>query len=178
MNFIYNHLKPIALLLIFSLFVLIFFEPIALLAQGLGKEYLQSGIQKYNHFDINGAIVDLEKALSEGLKNTNDKIEACKYLAFCYAEKENFRESVIFFKDLLKIKHDFDLGPDPSPTHLKPFEQAKREMKGSKKTWFLIAGIVIATGTILFFLIKKDGPKGDEKLIDPPVMPGSGFMNG
>jgi len=177
-NFIYNHLKPIAVILIFSLFALIFYEPIALLAQDLGKEYLQSGIQKYNQFNINSAMVDLEKALSEGLKNKNEKIEALKYLAFCYAEKENFSESVILFKNILKIKSDFDLGKDPSPTHHKPFEQAKREMKSSKKTWIFITGIVIMAGTVLFFLIKMDGSKGDEKLMDPPVMPGSGFING
>ncbi|MBN1895005.1 hypothetical protein JW906_10940, partial [bacterium] len=75
MNFIYNHLKPISVISIFSLFTFIFFEPLALLAQDLGKEYLKSGIRKYNQFDINGATVDLEKALSDGLKSRNDKIE-------------------------------------------------------------------------------------------------------
>jgi len=148
-------------------------EPIAIFAQDLGNEYLQSGIKKYNKLDINGTIEDLEKALSEGLKRKNDKIEAYKYLAFCYAEKGDLYESVKAFRNLLKIKRDFDLGKDPSPTHFKPFEQAKRDMKGGKKTWLWITGIVVTVGTVLFFLLKKGGQNGDEKLMDPPSMPDS-----
>ena len=113
MNFIYDHFRPVVLILIFSLYILILNEPIAIFSQVFGNEYLQSGIKKYNQFDINGAIEDLEKALSKGLKSKNEKIEAYKYLAFCYAEKDNLNEAVTAFKNLLKIKRDFDFGERP-----------------------------------------------------------------
>lgn len=170
MNFIYDHLRPVVFILIFSLSILILNEPIAIFAQDLGNVYMQSGIKKYNQFDINGAIDDLEKALSEGLKSKNQKIEAYKYMAFCYAEKGDLDESVKAFKNLLKIKRNFDLGEDPSPTHFNPFEQAKRDMKGGRKTWLWITGIVVTVGTILYFFLKPK-PVPEKKLMDPPPMP-------
>jgi len=118
-------MKPVVYLLIASMCILIFHEPVILFAQQSGNYYLLRGMRKYNdEWDIAGAIIDLQRALSTGLSNNQDKIQAYKYLAFCHAENGEKSKAVQDFKNLLLIAPSFRLDADSSPTHLVPFNEA------------------------------------------------------
>ena len=114
-----------AFLLIASMCIFVFQEPIILFSQQSGNFYLQRGVRKYNdEWDITGAIIDLQRALSTGLRNNEDKIQAYKFLAFCHAENGEKEKAVQNFKNLLLISPSFRLSEDPSPTHAVPFHEA------------------------------------------------------
>ena len=119
-----NRVKPVIYLLIVAIFIFVLHEPIKLFAQESGDVYLRRGIQKYEAMDVTGAVSDLQKALSVGLRSDEEKVEAYKYLAFCHAESRQLEQAIQYFINLLQLDSTFRLGTDASPALLRPFTEA------------------------------------------------------
>ena len=119
-----QRMKPLIYILILSLSLFVLSEPIQLFAQEAGEFYLRRGIQKYEELDISGAILDLLRALTLGIKTDEGKIDAYRYLAVCHAESGEKAAAVQYFKNLLEINPSFRLDEDASPLLLRPFNEA------------------------------------------------------
>jgi hypothetical protein len=105
-----------------------------LFAQDEGSVYLTRGIRKYREeWDISGAIDDLQKALSFGLRSEQERIDAYQCLAFCFAENGEKTKSVEAFVQLLELNRDFGLSSDTSPRFMEPFDEAKEVIKEKYK---------------------------------------------
>lgn len=161
--------------------------PVPVFSQEQGLDYLKRAQQKFDDdWDINGAIADVTRALSIGLKTDAQKIQAFQLLGFCYAENGENIKSIEAFKNLLKTNPGYMLNADVSPTYQIPFYTAKQEFyaglsKPKSKNYLLWIGITGAAviSTVVILSLQKDDPGPEEepgngltKLIDPPEMPG------
>jgi len=108
----------------------IFLESLAF-AEESGKELLKSGIDLYKKADFDEAILNLRKALDLGL-NTEEKVEAYKYLAFCYLAKAQMEEVKAELQQLLKLQPDYQLREEVSPKVRDAFEKAKDAFEKAK----------------------------------------------
>ena len=100
-------------------------SPQHLFAQSSANGYLQKGKTHWENFEVEEAIVALERALQMNLPRNMDKIEAHKILAFCWATKRESQKAEAEFKKILQIDSNFTLPDNESPIFLEPFRQAK-----------------------------------------------------
>lgn len=146
--------------------------------------------KKYEDNQFNEAITLLTTCLKKGNLVIADS-GAIKLLAKAYHAK-NLRDSAKeSLKFLLELVPNWE--PDPvvdQPSFRQLAEEARREVaqerqtqqlpslkkpeqkpsRGGSKKWPWIVGGAVATGTIVYFLVIKDGDK-EERLPDPPALP-------
>ena len=93
-----------------------------------GERLLQDGVKTYNELDFENAINRLEESLREELSD-NLKIEAYKYLAFCYIEDNQIDEAKSAFRKLLAVEADFVLGNEFARKYREIFGQVRAEIE-------------------------------------------------
>jgi hypothetical protein len=125
--------KYISFLLILNVLLFNFQLPVNLHGQDSGIFYFKRALEKYNDWDTEGAIFDLKMALQTGL-NKQYQVEAFRILARWYVESNHHDKAVDAFRNLLKIKPDFRLKKDRSPTIKQAFEEAKKFFKSSNNS--------------------------------------------
>jgi len=124
--------EPINYYIFILISFLCFYNIFTLSAQESGISFITKAVEKYRkEWDLDGAIVDLRRALSTGLSKQY-KIQAYRVLAICYAENDEFAKAVNAFGNLLKLDPAFKLDGDASPTIRNPFEVAKNPKKNSR----------------------------------------------
>jgi len=159
-------------------------------AQGNCGTILAQADKKYSDGEFDKAIDLLNACLNKGSVTAADSA-AIILLSKAYFAKNRNDLAEEKLKQLLKLVPNWRPNPINNPPDFQQFaEEAMKEIekerlaqqvqrpktpepkppRGGSKKWLLIGGGAIATGTIVYFLVIKDGGK-EERLPDPPALP-------
>ncbi len=104
------------------------------LAQSSPKDLLRKGVQQCEDAEFENAITSLEQALTRGLSDKEDIIQAYKYIAFSAAALGDEAKAENAYVELLKRYPVFDLLLSDSPRLRKPFDSAREKVEQWRQT--------------------------------------------
>jgi tetratricopeptide (TPR) repeat protein len=95
------------------------------------EQTLQDALVKYDSGDYDAALVLLENALKEGLRDKADQVRAIKFTAFSQCLKQRYPQCRAAFLKIYELNPDFDLTPAEAghPSWTKTFASAKAHAK-------------------------------------------------
>jgi hypothetical protein len=90
---------------------------------------VQLGLDLYKHGDFKGCVIGLERALSEGFSNEDDRISALTYLASAYEALRNVPDARRTLRELLTDHPELTFDPALfPPSFLRLVSQVKRDL--------------------------------------------------
>jgi tetratricopeptide (TPR) repeat protein len=84
------------------------------------------GFRSYEEGEYTECISYLEEALREGYASELNLLNAHLYLGIAYVAKDWKSKAIAQFKEVLRIKPDYELPPDISPKIVEAFDEARR----------------------------------------------------
>lgn len=106
---------------------MLLFTPTILFAQS-ATDKLYEGIQAYNEVEWEKAVTLLNEALKIGLSDLA-RIEAYRYLGFCYYDMGQLSKADEAFRNLLNLNFAYKLDPNVPPKYLRFFEIVRGDIK-------------------------------------------------
>jgi Tfp pilus assembly protein PilF len=106
-------------------------KPLSILPRDKGQQLLADGLVKYDAGEFDAAHKLLQAALTEGLKDPEEKVKALKFSAFCTCLLGKYRDCRNEFIRIYDVDPNFDLTPAEAghPSWTKTFASAKAYAK-------------------------------------------------